>query len=719
MCEKCGSLLACLAAPLADDTATTALAGTREAQEAPVRMATASGNAAVDALISGPAWGGPVRFGFPQSAGAYGGGSSEALTGFLPVSSAQQAVARAALLGTASGETALLHAFPVTGFTLLQVSEAAASQAEIRFAQSSQPPTAWAYSPGSSDKAGDVWFGDRYDYRHPALGDYAYESLLHELGHALGLKHPHEATGITGQAMETAWDNSEFTVMSYRSHSGGTLGQLTAGPWDLPQTYMMLDIAALQTLYGADYGLRDGDTRYSWNPATGEMSIDGAAQGRPGANRVFMTVWDGGGNDTYDLSGYAGGVVVDLAPGGASITSEAQRAWLDQEHGIRASGTVYNALLHEGDTRSLIENAIGGAGNDRISGNQAANTLRGAAGDDHLLGLAGADRLFGEAGDDILEGGAGNDLLDGGAGFDIGVFDAAFLPGGAREAAVSAIPGGWTVAISAVSGGRRGTVETDTALALEELRFTDGSIRLDGDALLDPVWYARHYADVYRAGIGAASHYATHGWQEGRDPSAGFSTAAYLSAHPGVGDPLAHWRALGWQAGLDARADFDTGTYLARNADVAAAGIDPLAHWLAHGQAEGRAATPAIGATVRDGFDAEYYLLANPDVGRAGADPGAHYAAHGWHEGRDPDGWFDTAGYLARYADVAAAGIEPLAHYIQFGWREGRDPSALFDTRGYLAANPDVAAAGINPLQHFLTAGALEGRAAAGDGVWA
>ena len=72
----------------------------------------------------------------------------------------------------------------------------------------------------------------------------------------------------------------------------------------------------------------------------------------------------------------------------------------------------------------------------------------------------------------------------------------------------------------------------------------------------------------------------------------------------------------------------------------------------------------------------------------AGVDPLAHFNTFGWHEGRNPNAWFDTAGYLAHYADVAAAGVNPLEHYEQFGWKEGRDPSAGFDTLGYLAANP-------------------------------
>jgi hypothetical protein len=103
--------------------------------------------------------------------------------------------------------------------------------------------------------------------------------------------------------------------------------------------------------------------------------------------------------------------------------------------------------------------------------------------------------------------------------------------------------------------------------------------------------------------------------------------------------------------------------------------MNPLAHFLQFGRAEGRVAYAAVGQVVVGGFDAEYYLLANPDVARAGVDPLTHFNTIGWQEGRNPNAWFDTVGYLNAYADVAAAGINPLEHYQLSGWREGRDPS--------------------------------------------
>jgi serralysin len=177
---------------------------------------------------------------------------------------------------------------------------------------------------------------------------------------------------------------------------------------------MMLDIAALQTLYGADYTYRAGNTRYSWDPLSGETLVDGIGQDKPGdgaagANKVFQTIWDGGGTDLFDLSNYAGGVAVDLAPGGWSVLSTAQLAVLDARDGTTARGNVFNSLLANGNTASLIENATGGAGTDTLAGNAGANRLDGGAGNDRLEGREGADLLIGGPGADTMIGGTGAD----------------------------------------------------------------------------------------------------------------------------------------------------------------------------------------------------------------------------------------------------------------------------------------------------------------------
>jgi len=111
-------------------------------------------------------------------------------------------------------------------------------------------------------------------------------------------------------------------------------------------------------------------------------------------------------------------------------------------------------------------------------------------------------------------------------------------------------------------------------------------------------------------------------------------------------------------------------------------------------------------------FDSAYYLSNNPDVAAAGVDPYQHFMAHGWNEGRNPNAWFDVSYYLGQSPDVAAAGANALTHFEQYGWREGRDPSLLFSSAKYSTANPDVKAAGVDPLLHYVQYGQSEGRAA-------
>src|SRR3546814_1081480 len=68
---------------------------------------------------------------------------------------------------------------------------------------------------------------------------------------------------------------------------------------------MMDDIRALQHMYGADFTTNNGNTVYSWYPLNGQTLVDGAVAISPGGNRIFATIWDGGGVDTYDLSAYS------------------------------------------------------------------------------------------------------------------------------------------------------------------------------------------------------------------------------------------------------------------------------------------------------------------------------------------------------------------------------------------------------------------------------
>jgi glycosyltransferase involved in cell wall biosynthesis len=185
-----------------------------------------------------------------------------------------------------------------------------------------------------------------------------------------------------------------------------------------------------------------------------------------------------------------------------------------------------------------------------------------------------------------------------------------------------------------------------------------------------------------------------------------FDSNWYLSRGPNddqaLADPLAHYVAHGAAQGRDPHPLFDTKWYLAQNHDGAIADINPFTHYLAHGASEGRDPHPL--------FDTKWYLAQNPELDLAKVNPLVHYLTYHTAKARDPHPLFDTEWYLAQTPSIDPVKIDPLVHYIARGASEGRDPHPLFDSSWYLAQNPDVAMAEINPLAHYVTRGASEGR---------
>ena len=274
-----------------------------------------------------------------------------------------------------------------------------------------------AFDPSGSYAAGDVWLNTD-DFHTPVIGSWASFELGRQLGRAMGLKTPQE-THLRDAKVNPDRDSVEFTIMSRRSTVGGDMAYRNEKD-GFPQSLMMNDIAALQHLYGAHF--MDEDSRYTFSPLSGEIFINGQSQGKPAANRIFRTIWDGGGLDTYDFSRYNRNLIIDLKPGGWSdlhAGGNLQRANLQTGVAPKyAAGHIYNALEYNGDPRSLIENAIGGSANDRIQGNRVNNHLDGKSGNDTIIGGAGNDDLFGDAGNDFLSGETDSDHIQGGLGND-------------------------------------------------------------------------------------------------------------------------------------------------------------------------------------------------------------------------------------------------------------------------------------------------------------
>jgi len=368
---------------------------------APTVTVTSTGDQDIDGVLSSSAWSGlNLTYSFPTLSSYYGShyGSGEPQDHFSALNESQERAAREAFAMIAA----------VTNLTFTEVSETATTHATLRLANSDTPPAAWTYLPDTTDAAGDSWFGRSNGwFDDPVLGSYGYYGFIHEILHAVGLKHGQETGGFG--AMTDAHDSMEFSVTTYRSYVGAAGEYVENEAWGYAQSLMMVDIAALQHLYGANYATNAGNTVYRWDPATGQEFVNGVGKNVPGANRIFMTLWDGGGNDTYDFSNYATNLSVDLRPGQWSRLSASQIAQLGEGHYAR--GNIANALTYNGDARSLIENAFGGAGKDTIIGNTAANAIKGNANADRLYGLEGGDALFGGTGNDTLVGGSGRDAF--------------------------------------------------------------------------------------------------------------------------------------------------------------------------------------------------------------------------------------------------------------------------------------------------------------------
>ncbi|MBS7542269.1 protease [Ancylobacter oerskovii] len=256
---------------------------------------------------------------------------------------------------------------------------------------------------------GDILFDPAYN---PQIGDVDYLTYMQGVGISLGLKYASDLGGVANIAVPADMDSLEYTVMSRRSYEGGPVGAYTVEKYGHPQSYMALDILALQSLYGgADYSYNDRNTSYRWDPAKGDTFVNGWSSGVPGGTKILRTIWDGGGIDIYDLSAYKTSVSIDLTPGGHSMFSQAQLAQLGD--GVYAQGNIYNAFLFDNNPASLIENALGGSGNDTLRGNIAANLLNGGVGADIMTGLAGNDSyVVDNVGDVVIEaGGEGTDLV--------------------------------------------------------------------------------------------------------------------------------------------------------------------------------------------------------------------------------------------------------------------------------------------------------------------
>jgi serralysin len=573
-----------------------------------------------------------------------------------------------------------------------------------------------------------------------AVDSYTLQTFIHEIGHSLGLGHAGGYNGSATYGVDNSYANDtwQMTVMSYMAQSNdGDSYRFTMSP-------MMADILAMQNLYGAAT-TRAGDTVYGFGSTAGSM-FDFSAY----ASAPALTIYDTGGSDTLNASGYGQNQLIDLRGGNFS----------------NIGGLIGNVGVY---TTSVIENATGGSGADTIYGNDANNTLRGNA---------------------------GNDVVDGGLGIDTAVFS------GVRSAYTLTALGGSSVRVVGADG-------TDTLSNVEFLQFSDqtvawppsnqsdldamnlglgsstvtqggsttvsytvmnvGSVSagvstvgiylstdsaFDGtDTLLTTratpsLGVAASYTDSFSLTLALAGTFylfavadynntVTNELAEGNNPSNGAQVtvlgpllltgdgAANTITGGSVNDTL---RGMGGNDTLTGAAGDDT--LDGGSGDDTAVFSQGLGSYTVHDYGnritiagpDGNDTLTGIEhlqfadgtVHVNDGsglFDTLYYMHENLDVFHAGMNALQHYGANGWREGRDPNEFFSTSEYFAAHrADILASGMNPLDHYHLIGWKQGYDPSPSFDAQLYLSHNPDVASVGMDPLEHYLLAGRAEGR---------
>lgn len=347
-----------------------------------------------DALLAGVKWGGAVGTGatltysFPWAGGAnavfsgpngmdYSSRNEPYGAEHYALNAVQQVAVRNAIQSWAN----------VANIKVSEVADSSTSVGDIRVGWTSAVDDdfwGWGYYPNPSyAQAGDIWISTKSSGatdKDWSTGSYNYMSLIHEVGHALGLQHPFEGPTVLSER----YDNRLYTLMSYDNAPDSLFVKVTdygnTVGWEShyvqPETPMVYDIAVIQYLYGANMSYHTGDDVYSFDPA------------KP----FFKTIWDAGGNDTISVANFTEGCTINLAEGALSSIS------IPSDDGSGYTWTkapptpTYDGSNNLGIAFGVtIENAIGGAGDDILYGNGANNHLRGNGGINVLNGGDGID----------------------------------------------------------------------------------------------------------------------------------------------------------------------------------------------------------------------------------------------------------------------------------------------------------------------------------------
>lgn len=331
---------------------------TTPSSSTPFKLSLTSGNSYIDDLFYGTQWSNQtITFSFVSLNSYFLNGYAENNLYRASLFSSDQAAVRVALQSWSN----------VANMNFVETTDTQYNVGDLRFGYSytigMDGTPAWAYGPGSSPLSGDVWFNrESSSYTLPwTAGTFEFETAIHEIGHALGLKHPFSASPYNPGVLPTYLDSRSFTVMSYSAVPGDNTTHFSYEP----TTPMILDIAAIQSLYGVNSNFNSTDTVYTFYQNL----------------NYNQTIWDAGGNDTIVYVSSSGGTI-DLNAGiyGGSVLGNSIYSQNLFNQNISAVKNIWLA------NNVIIENATGGNGDDSIVGNDNANILLGGLGNDTIAG---------------------------------------------------------------------------------------------------------------------------------------------------------------------------------------------------------------------------------------------------------------------------------------------------------------------------------------------